>query len=220
MKKFAKGLSFDKLFLIFFIGCIVGTYYEELLSFFKVLVKTGEITWSYRRGLLYGPFSPIYGVGLLLITNFFAERNLSKEKIFAYIAILGGGFEYIISFLQEKFINTTSWDYSNQFLNINGRTTIPIMIGWGLAGLIYICYIYPKLSNIIEKLSCKFSKKVNRILFVLICIDMAITFTALGRQALRWKNIKPYTFIGEIYDKVYTDDYLKKRFNNMEKTKE
>lgn len=219
MKKFAEGLCFEKLFLIFVIGCILGAYYEETLNCIKVLIKTGNFTWVYRRGLLYGPFSPIYGAGLLLITNFFVKNYWTKFQTFIYIALFGGIFEYLICYLQETFIGTTSWNYSNQFLNINGRTTIPLMICWGFMGMIYIYYLFPKLSNLIEKIPYKFGMQFTRILFVIMILNMTITFTALGRQTLRGKNIKPYTFIGEIYDKIYTDEYLSNRFTNMVKVK-
>ena len=58
-KVFAKGYCFTKLFIFFVLGCLIGTYYEEVLWF----IKYGEITT--RQGLIYGPFSPIYGVGVL-----------------------------------------------------------------------------------------------------------------------------------------------------------
>lgn len=218
--RFAKGLCFEKLFLIFVLGCIFGAYYEELLNFFRVLFTTGKITWVYRRGLLYGPFSPIYGAGILLVTNFFVNKNLSRFKTFSYIALLGGAFEYLINYLQEYFMGTSSWNYSKQFLNLNGRTTIPIMVIWGIMGVIYVYYLYPKISKFIENIPIKFGTIFTRILFILLTINMFLTFTALGRQTLRNKNIKPYTIVGKIYDKIYTDEYLKKRFSNMEQVKE
>lgn len=52
-------------------------------------------------------------------------------KIFLKEALIGGIFEYTVSLLQEYFLGTKSWDYSKMVLNIQGRTTIPIMlISW------------------------------------------------------------------------------------------
>ncbi|MEG0826021.1 MAG: putative ABC transporter permease [Bacilli bacterium] len=214
-KKFAKGLCFDKLVLIFAIGCIFGAYYEEILTFIKTFIKTGELIWVHRRGVLYGPFSPIYGAGILLLTNFLVEKNFSKKKVFILVALLGGFFEYIVSYLQESFIGTISWDYSNKFLNLNGRTTIPFMIFWGLCGVFYIFNIYPKLSYLIEKIPIKLGKFITMTVFIFLTFNMLISFTALGRQALRKNGVKPYTIIGRIYDKIYTDEYLSRKFPNM-----
>ena len=54
------------------------------------------------------------------------------------------------------------------------------------------------------------------ILFVFLITDMLISFSALLRQNLRRHDIPPYTVIGEIYDKVYTDEFLHHYFPNME----
>ena len=129
-KVFAEGYSAKKLFLVFAIGSIIGALYEQILNLIKVYISTGNIVWELRRGVIYGPFSPIYGAGAVLIVYLLVKPNYSNIKTFLYGSILGGAFEYIISFLQETFTHTISWDYSNYFLNINGRTTIPYMIVW------------------------------------------------------------------------------------------
>ena len=60
---FAKGFCGKKLFLIFVIGSIFGAFYEQILNLVKVYLTTGDIVWELRRGVIYGPFSPIYGAG-------------------------------------------------------------------------------------------------------------------------------------------------------------
>ena len=49
-------------------------------------------------------------------------------------------------------------------------------------------------------------------------IDIVITYSALGRMTLRNNNVKPFTFIGELYDKIYPDEYLEKKFPIMKKS--
>ena len=63
-KIFAQGFCYDKLFFVFLIGGIAGTYYEEILHFIKVLVKYGRVEWVARQGVIYGPFNPVYAIGL------------------------------------------------------------------------------------------------------------------------------------------------------------
>ncbi len=46
-------------------------------------------------------------------------------------------------------------------------------------------------------------------------INMSISWSALFRQIMRRENHAPFTFIGEIYDRVYTDERLKRAFMNM-----
>lgn len=215
-KVFAEGFSFKKLFLIFVIGSIFGAIYEEVLHLVKVYMTSGDIVWEYRRGVIYGPFSPIYGAGAVLMVLLLAKRNFSNLKIFIYGALLGGGFEYAISFLQETFTHTTSWDYSNYFLNINGRTTIPYMAVWGLFSLGFVKGVYPFLSNLIEKVPVNIGNILFYIILVFLILDMAISWSALIRSSLRRSGIPPITPVGKIYDRVYPDNVLAKAFPNMD----
>ncbi len=214
-KIFAKGICFDKLFMIFIIGCLFGNYYEMILNLVRHFLQDGSIFWEVRRGVIYGPFSPIYGIGAVIMTFFLAEKDYKWYQVLFYGSFLGGACEYIVGFLQETFVGTISWDYSNYFLDINGRTTIPIMLLWGLFCLIFVKYIYPPISSLIEKIPYKIGKIVLNIFVVLLTFDMLISWTALIRQHLRRNNYPPLTFVGEFYDKVYTDERLKKAFPNM-----
>ncbi|MBS7021285.1 MAG: putative ABC transporter permease [Firmicutes bacterium] len=214
-KIFAKGLSFYKLFILFVIGCVVGTYYEQILTLIKHYIKDGSFVWEYRRGVIYGPFSPIYGAGTVLMIYILAKKKREWYQTFLYGSILGGAFEYAISFLQETFIGTVSWDYSSQLLNINGRTTVPIMIFWGVCSVLLVHFIYPWISNMIEKIPYDIGMMVSRVLLVFLILDMLISWSALIRQTLRRNHIKPFTVIGEFFDTYYPDEYLKKYFPNM-----
>lgn len=68
LKFLLRGIVLQK-YLFFVIGCIIGTYYEKILNF----VKYG--TYTDRQGLLYGPFSPIYGVGIAIFILFLGKHN-------------------------------------------------------------------------------------------------------------------------------------------------
>lgn len=214
-KVFAKGLSFYKLFILFVIGCVVGTYYEQILTLVKHYIKDGSIVWEYRRGVIYGPFSPIYGAGTVLMVYLLARKPREWYQTFLYGAVLGGAFEYTISFLQQTFIGTVSWDYSHQFLNINGRTTVPIMFFWGICSILLVYFIYPWISKLIEKIPYDTGIMVSRVLLVFLILDMLVSWSALIRQTLRRNDIKPFTVVGEFFDTYYPDEYLKKYFPNM-----
>ena len=67
--KFAEGFCFHKLFLIYAIGCMIGTYYEEVLTF----CRSGQ--WLSRQGIIYGPFNPVYGAGFLETTDYLSSSE-------------------------------------------------------------------------------------------------------------------------------------------------
>ena len=214
-KKFAEGYCFIKIFIFFLIGCLIGTYYEEILWF----IRYGE--WSNRQGLIYGPFSPIYGVGVAIFAIFLGKNNDRRSvwKTLIYATIIGGGTEFMTSLIADKVFGVQFWDYSNEFLNIFGRTTIPFMIFWGIGGTVLMKIIYPWISKWIEKIPYKIGKPIYIVVLIFILVDVILTYGALGRMALRDNGVKPYTFVGEFMDKVYTDEFLYDKFPIMRPNK-
>ena len=213
--KFAEGLCLKKLFFIFLIGSVLGSLYEELLHFFQVLLETGQFDWSLRRGVIYGPFNVIYGFGAVMMIYLLARKSYKLWEIFLMAAILGGVIEYLISFLQEFFTHTASWDYSDQFLNIGGRTTIPYMMFWGLLGIVLVKLVYPVLSSLIERIPVDVGNTLFVVLVVFMALDMLVSWTAIIRQTLRHNHVPAFTPVGEFYDEYYSDEYLRHYFPNM-----
>lgn len=218
--KFAEGLGFKKLFFVFIVGSVIGSLYEEILFLVQYLLQTGELAWSLRRGVIWGPFNVIYGFGAVIMVYLLLRKPYKKWQVFVYAALLGGVVEYMISFLQEFFTHTMSWDYSGLWLNINGRTTIPFMAVWGLLGLVLVKVVYPRVSDAIERIPVKIGDTVYVILVVFMAFDMLISWTAIIRQTLRHNHFPPYTPIGEFYDAYFTDEYLEHYFPNMRRPEE
>lgn len=217
MKKiFGSNLGFQKLFMIFVIGSIFGCYYEMIINLVIEIFKNGKLVWETRSGVLYGPFSIIYGIGIAIITKLFANKNLKWYQIIIFGALFGGICEYVLGYIQEITIGTKSWDYSTHILNFNGRTSIPVMFGWGIGIFIYIRFIYKHLSEIIEKIPYRFGVTIMYILLIFLSIDIFISYSALIRRNLRRHGIPPYTLYGEFLDKNYPDQKLEKAFPKME----
>lgn len=212
---FAEGKSWKKLWIIFFLFSIFGCYFEMIHNLVKTYLENHTIFWEIRSGVIYGPFSVIYGFGAVLMTIFLVDKKYKDIQIFLYGSIICGIAEYIISLLQETFIGTVSWDYHNQLLDINGRTTIPIMLFWGLLCYTFVKYIYPFLSRQLEKVPIKIGNILLYISLILLSIDMFISFSALIRQYLRHNQVKAFTFYGEFLDQYYPDKRLKKAYPNM-----
>lgn len=218
--KFAEGLSFKKLFFVFIVGSVIGSLYEEILFAVQHFMATGELAWSLRRGVIWGPFNVIYGFGAVIMVYLLLRKPYKKWQIFVYAALLGGVVEYVISFLQEFVTHTMSWDYSGMWLNINGRTTIPFMLVWGLLGLVLVEFVYPIVSNAIERIPVKVGDALYVALVIFMALDMLISWTAIMRQSLRHNHVPPCTPVGGFYDKVFTDEYLEHYFPNMRRSEE
>lgn len=93
-------------------------------------------------GVWYGPYCPIYGlcfVVLLLVVKKKDNFILNIVKTFIIATVI----EYSISFISDKFFNDIIWDYSNRFLNINGRVCLDMSLMFTVLGLIMIYVIEP-----------------------------------------------------------------------------
>ena len=214
-KTFAEDLCFDKFYIIYIIGSIFGVYFEQIRNLIIHYMEDGTIFWEYRRGVIYGPFNPLYGVGAVALTYVLLKKKLSNLNTFLYGSFIGGFVEYMISFLQETFTGSTSWDYSGFFLNINGRTNIPYMLVWGLLGLILVKFIYPFVSNRIEKIPYNLGKLLINSMHIFMFVNCFISWGAIIREGLRFRGIPAYTFLGKFFDKYYPDSFLIKMFPNM-----
>ena len=133
---FAKGICFKKIFWLFMVGCVFGCVFEMVNHF----IHYGD--WVSRRGLIYGPLNPVYGLGLVFFVIFLSKIK-NPALIFLGGMLLGGGCEYLCSLVQEKVFGTLSWDYSHQLFNIGGRTSLKYMIIWGLLALLVMKIVYP-----------------------------------------------------------------------------
>ena len=198
-----------KIFFIFMIGSVIGYIVEMIVAF----VQEGH--FESRQGVLYGPFTPVYGIGILVFYMFFNRiKTREKKKIFLLAMLLGGITEYLCSFLQEKIFGTISWDYSNWILNINGRTTLIHCTYWGIAGILYISYIEP----ILPKLEALTRKNGTKMLAggmaILMFFNITISSLAAIRQKYRNENIEPQNKLEEFLDEKYPDEYMNKVFAN------
>ena len=200
-----------KIFGVFIIGSIVGYLLEMIVG----LVQNGYFVS--KQGLIYGPFSQVYGIGLV-IYYLLIPNNKKNLEIFLISMILGGVVEYIFSYLQETFFGTISWDYSNLLFNINGRTSLLHCIYWGIGGILFSKYIRKYIRPQIEKIDLLYPKMWFKVLIIFLAIfllfDIIISSLACKRQEERKEGIEPKNNIEIFLDKTYTDEVLNEIYSN------
>lgn len=209
---FARGICFKKIFWLFMIGCVFGCVFEMVNHF----IHYGD--WVSRRGLIYGPLNPVYGLGLVFFVIFLSKIK-NPALIFLGGMLLGGGCEYLCSLVQEKVFGTLSWDYSHQLFNIGGRTSLKYMIVWGVLALLVMRIVYPFLSNLIEKMPVKTGNILTAILIVFMVANIIISVTACLRQSERAKGMEPSDKVEVFLDKHYPDKRLNTIFQNAKRQK-
>lgn len=201
-----------KIFWIFVIGSVFGFFAEMLYAL--VYTRTLQI----RQGLIYGPFIQVYGMGAIAYYALVSKIKEPKKLFFAGM-LMGGILEYLCSFFQEIFFGTISWDYSNLFLNLNGRVCLLYSFYWGIIAVAFLKIVYPLL-NKIEPLIYKKSVKIFTYIFMIfMTFDIVISCMAADRQLRRRQNLPPRGVVDEFLDKTYPDELLDKIYNNKKEVR-
>lgn len=210
----SKRLIFNQIVIFFVVGSVFGTYWEEIMYIVRHLVETGTFEWVSRRGLLYGPFSPVYGIGAVCIYLIFYRTKLGPMECFVGGAIFGGVLEFGLSLIQEWLFRTRSWDYSDLWLNIGGRTTIPYMVVWGLLVMVFVGVVYPFIDGIYQQIPPKFVNAFCVVMAVFLVLDIGISLLAVGRQTMRRAGNPADHGLERFLDEVYDDERMRKTYSN------
>lgn len=214
-KPFAFGLCFTKLFYLFVIGSFVGTVLETIWA---VIV---EGHFEFRVGMVYGPFIPVYGGGACFLTIvLYKLYKLNDTLIYAISAVVGATFEYICSWLQETFLGTVSWDYSNTPFNFNGRTNLMYALIWGFLGLVWVRYLYPFAAKLIEKIPKRAGSILTTFLIIFMIFNSVMSVAAVWRWEQRDDGIEAQSSFEMYLDKYFDDDKMEMLFPHMQSTED
>lgn len=179
----------------------LGVVYETLLLFFQ----TGQ--FFYKSGIVFFPLAnPVYAAGGILLTLvYYKVKTVGGRFLFA--TIVTSIVEYAISFLQETFTGVRSWDYSNEFLNINGRITIPFSLFWGILGLIWCYIVFPKVLNFEFKMTNKHRTVLK---YVLLYAAICAILTVFGyiTYTMRLQGIAPDNFFFDFWKMILPDNLM------------
>lgn len=208
-------LNFFNIFWVFVICSILGLVIETI--YHMLVVEPGVL--HDRAGLLYGPFSPMYGFGAVFMTlalNRF--RNKHFLLIFLVSAVIGGAFEYLVSLFLEAAFGVSAWDYTGEFLSINGRVCGLYMCMWGALGVAWIKLLLPIILGIVNKIPWNWRYAVTSVCTVLMVIDGFLTLAALDCWYQRKAGMMDYehaSAIVQFCNEHYPDDFMERRFAAM-----
>ncbi len=144
--------NYIKLILYFFIFSFTGWLLETAYCY-------SQIGSYIKRGFLYGPICPIYGFGALILIVFLSKYKNKSFNLFISAAVVCSVFEYLVSYILDAVFSLKWWDYSSEFLNLNGRISILFSFSWGIIAIIFINHAFPfiekHLFNILNKVTLK-----------------------------------------------------------------
>lgn len=206
------ALNFFNLFWIFTVCCVLGLIIETVYHF--VVVDPGH--YQDRAGLLFGPFSPIYGFGAVLMTvalNRFHDKNV--VLIFLVSAVIGGAFEYLTSWFMQFAFGIVAWDYSGTFLSIDGRTNGMFMAMWGVLGVVWIKLCLPWMLKLVNLIPWNWRYAVTTVCAALMIVDGAMTLLSLDCWYQRMAGKPAETAMAQFFDRNFDNEYMQERFQSM-----
>ena len=162
---YLRHYSLYSLILMYFVFAVFGWLWEVSIGF----VQGGVFI---NRGVLHGPWLPIYGTGATIILVLLARFRKKPALEFTLAIVLSGCVEYFTGwYLEMTHGGMKWWDYSGYFLNINGRICAEGLLTFGIAGVAVVYLIGPLLDEIFRKIKPAVAGVVCAVLVIVFGVD-------------------------------------------------
>ena len=128
---------------LFLIGAVVGWLYE------CVVRSISEKSWV-NAGMLYGPYLPIYGLGLAVLYGLACIPLPIKNRLLkGVVQLLLSGviltlLEYIGGLIFIRGFGLQLWNYEQFPYNLQGIICPVCSLGWAIAGGVYMWFLHPQ----------------------------------------------------------------------------
>lgn len=174
-----KFSAFQRYFLYFVFYSMIGWIYEVFL---EVVVYR----WGFsNRGVLFGPYLPVYGIGALvfLLTLYRLIRGKTLRQrlkwipvIFLGCALVATAIELGASYLCEWTMGSWPWqtyarDYTIQF---QGRIALSPSIRFGLGGILFLYVLQPLFERLVAAMKPRFRSTLFYVLLGVMAVDVIV----------------------------------------------
>lgn len=168
-----KNYVLTDLLLYFFIYSFAGWILETVYA----SVRKKKFV---NRGFLRGPFCPVYGFGsiIIILSSAWVDNSLAAAPGIHFLAvkilvaaILATVLEYFTGYALEKLFGCKWWDYSENFLNLQGKVCLKFSLLWGLLAYILTEIIHPRVAGFISSLPLFTKAAATSILAIYLVTD-------------------------------------------------
>lgn len=175
-----KSDIFKKCVIWFLMYSFIGWFYEVFL---EVVVYR----WGFsNRGVLLGPYCPVYGFGamafIFLIYPLLKDKKLLHKIllipiIFLLCGLVATGIELVTSYLCEWILGYWPWDtYARDYaIHFQGRIALSPSIRFGLGGAVFLYCLQPIFEKLVIKLNNTKLSLISNIILIWLFIDIIIT---------------------------------------------
>lgn len=206
------SLNLQLLFWLFVVASIAGLAIETA---FHAVVFGG---YESRPGLVWGPFSPIYGTGAVVLTVVASRfSKLNAPAMFLVSALIGSGIEVATGWLMEVLFGAVAWDYSHLPGSFGRSLNLGFALVWGALGLAWTRIAMPFINRVAHRVDWK--SGVVRVLStagaVFMAVNIAVTLQVFARESARADGLPPANSIERCIDEQFPSAWMQRRFENM-----
>lgn len=199
-------------------------HYIIIFVVFSVLGLLAEEIWMWvsvgntesRVGVVWGPFSPLYGFGALMFTivlwNF---RGCRWYEILLVSMGLGAALEQTTGMAMEYFWHAQSWTYIGLVDAITQWVSWTTVALWGVIGLFYTKVLMPELVWHIGEPSRPAQTVIVGVLVAFMTLDLLMTAYSFYRLEQRSLGIPAQNAIDAYVDYHFNDEFIADRFQNL-----
>ena len=176
--------TIQKLFLCFWMYAVLGWLYEVFL---EVVVYQWGFT---NRGVLFGPYCPVYGVGAMTFLLCFGkimehkkEGNAAVKYVLRPLLIFVGCMaaatliELVTSYILEAATGAWPWQtYVNYKYNFQGRIALSTSLRFGLGGTLFLYIVQPFFDWVLAKPSRRAITIITSTVLIIVIMDCIYTF--------------------------------------------
>ena len=137
---FTRKYPVTTLILMFFLFAFFGWCWEVMLY----LVTSATFV---NRGVMHGPWLPIYGTGGVLVLMVLYKLRDKPWLEFTATVVVCGIVEYFTAYYLETVYDRRWWDYAGYFLNLHGRICAEGLLVFGLGGMAIVYFVAPMFDN-------------------------------------------------------------------------
>lgn len=165
---------------------IFFTLYSVIGWIYEVFLEVVVYRWGFtNRGVLFGPYCPVYGFGALafiFLVYPLIRGKVLKDKlkwmpvVFLLCMLIATAIELGASYALEATTGSWPWQtYADYKINFQARIALSPSIRFGLGGVLFLYVLQPLFEKITGKLADSSSKKVAIILLIMFAIDFLYT---------------------------------------------
>ena len=205
-------LGWYQIVILFFLGSMAGLLIEEVW-----MLATAGLTEN-RVGLVWGPFSPLYGLGAVLLTLlsfFLRSRGARAWQVFLVSALVGGVLEQLTGWSMSTFFDAESWTYLHLPDHITQWVAWRFLAFWGLLGLTWSRAVMPRLLYTIGMPTTRRQAVFVTLVAVYLVADIAMTLVCFDRKTERDAGVPPANAFEQWVDTNYSDEFIAGRFENL-----